>query len=86
MTAKPRKPLLVNVLSCAGLAVMLPIVYVLSYAPACRFIGPMVPIPVAQPNRGGLDRQIRTSISSYNAVEWLIDETPLREPLFCGAV
>lgn len=60
-----RRPLLPIVL-----LVVLPLAYVLSYAPAYR-IG----------KSSGWSR-IDRSIAAYRPVDWLIDNTPLDEPLY----
>jgi hypothetical protein len=79
MTAKPRKPLLVN-LTWAGILV-LPVMYVLSYAPVVRWeysrlstIDHLVGLPM-----DGSDLPL------YAPVDWLIDHTPLRRPFFWWA-
>ena len=55
---------------------MLPVVYVLSYAPVYRAVkGPTVALV-------GWDGKLRDDWQvAYDPVEWLIINTPLREPL-----
>ena len=60
---------------------LLLLAYPLSYTPAVRFrMEPQID--------GDIDGDIiliPPSIAAYKLVEWLIDETPLREPLFWWA-
>ena len=85
MTAKPRKPLLVNltwaVIALVGLAVL----YVLSYAPAHRMLFGHVPLIGAVDPINTKTSMPDTRIPAYMPVNWLIDHTPLREPLFWWA-
>ncbi|MCH8148052.1 MAG: hypothetical protein IH987_08690 [Planctomycetes bacterium] len=56
----------------ATLLLLLPVVYVLSHAPMWRF----------QIDRArGTVAKWTVSLPFYRPVEWMIDETPLREPL-----
>jgi hypothetical protein len=68
MTAKPRKPLLANLTWVGVLVFAFPVLYVLSYAPVYRLM--------YEPTF------VETRIPGYSPVEWLIDRTPLRTPLF----
>jgi hypothetical protein len=98
MTAKPRKPLLVNLTWAGVLIVLLPVMYVLSYAPAYRLkFGKPVPVVVSPqlhlwgsyeppfPTIRLQERRWWVPISCYYPVEWMIEHTPLREPLFWWA-
>ena len=85
MTAKPRKPLLVN-LTWAGVTLLgLAILYVLSYAPVVSWSRTAPTLP-----RGGLPwvytvyRDGR-ELPLYRPCDWLIDHTPLQQPLFWWA-
>ena len=79
MTAKPRKPPLVN-LTLVGVLV-LPVLYVLSYAPVVRWKYDRLPATdqfVGRPIDG-------SDLPLYAPVDWLIDHTPLERPLFWWA-
>jgi hypothetical protein len=65
-TDQTRRPSLLPI----ALLVLLPVAYVLSYAPVYR-IG----------KSSGWSR-IDRSIAAYRPVDWLIDNTPLDEPLY----
>ena len=76
MTAKPRKPLLVN-LTWAGVLVFVfvPVLYVLSYAPAVQW-------KCGQTGSMTIDGG---ELPIYQPVDWLIDNTPLERPLLWWA-
>jgi hypothetical protein len=80
MTTKPRKPVLPNVVLACMLLV--PPLYVLSYAPAVRIQAarevsvPTLTAPLY------LDGDL---LPAYRPVDWLIDNTPLRRPLLWWA-
>jgi len=66
MDAEPKKRF--HTITFTVILLLLLLAYVLSYAPAVRF---------------GLESPpFDYSIAAYKPVEWLIDETPLRRPLF----
>jgi hypothetical protein len=77
MTTRSRKPLLVNLVWIAALMLLLFAGYVLSYAPIARHY--MV--------RHGMSRSIAdgTVLPVYKPVDWLIDHSSMREPLFLWA-
>ena len=70
MSAKPRKPLLVNLAWATALVLLVAVGYVLSYAPVYRWqVGPDV------------DGFRILQMSGYGPVEWLMDNTALSKPL-----
>ena len=84
MTAKPRKPLLLNLTLVAVL--VLPVAYVLSYAPVYRALHTASPSPFQDSRfNGSISRLPSAHVPGYAPVDWLIDHTPLREPLFLWA-
>ncbi len=78
MTAKTRKPLLLNLTLVAVL--LLPLLYVLSYAPVVRCIKANQP---EDPYR--LFVADGSDLPMYLPVDWLIDKTPLKKPLLWWA-
>ena len=78
---KPRRHFRMIVAGVVGL-LLLP-VYVLSYAPAVRFGLDQEFVVYSSPDI--TCSEASGSIAAYKPVEWLIDETPLREPLFWWA-
>jgi hypothetical protein len=84
MTANPRNPLLVN-LTCATVALLgIAVLYVLSYAPAHRVIFGHVPL-IGSTDPAYARTTPDTRMAVYTPVNWLIDFTPLSEPLFWWA-
>ena len=69
-----------SITSIVAFGMLLTVLYVLSYAPVVSvWDGP-------NPTYVGLDPALpKNEYPPYKAVDWLIDETPLREPLFCWA-
>ena len=85
MTAKPRKPLLVNLTWAAVALLGLGVVYVLSYAPVYRWL-------IGTDEYFGFVVPVESMPAGYRPAEWVMDYTPLREPLLrwadwwgCGA-
>lgn len=78
MPSSRTKPSLTSLV--AFVLIVLPIVYVLSYAPVFRFKIDAVTgdFTMADPPREGWQEL-------YRPVEWLIDSTPMREPLLAWA-
>jgi len=106
MDAEPKKRFHTITVTVILLLFLLPVVYVLSSAPAVRLgLWPSAEVTtgnvVARRLKPGILRELRArkvgtsmivvvhghsgSIAAYKPVEWLIDETPLREPLFWWA-
>jgi hypothetical protein len=87
MTERRRKPILPNVVL---VAVVLGLVYLLSYAPVAnlelarreKYGWPDPPPNELQFQAGPLDSY---ELPLYSPVDWLIDNTPLRSPLFWWA-
>lgn len=84
MATEPRKPLLVNVVMAAALAFFL---YMCSYAPVVRICGG---IEFAEEEYIQLLPTIANygdgrKYPAYKPADWLIDNTPLRFPLFWWA-
>jgi hypothetical protein len=76
MAIASRKPLLVNVAWTIALFCVVTSGYVLSYAPVVRVI------KAAQPD--DLDRLYAADgyeLPPYAPIDWMIDQTPLRNPL-----
>ena len=77
--------------------ILLPLVYVLSYAPVVRVRGRTVEVPwtwseyfsagysVNGTPTMRIERADASLYPAYQAVDWLIDNTPLRQPLFYWA-
>lgn len=78
MTAKPRPGLLVNL--ALATVLVLPILYVLSYAPVLRWRIGSDPRAIDQPRPDGL-----AHLPGYGPVEWIHDRTPLTRPLLWWA-
>lgn len=70
-----------------------PVVYVLSYAPIVKICGDTRQFVPDQPRTGAyvITADIQEPLAdasrypAYAPVDWLIDDTPLREPLFLWA-
>jgi hypothetical protein len=75
MPTPPRKPALPNVVPVVVLVLLLAVAYVLSYAPVVRWSLASSGLPL-------MDGQ---DFPAYRPVDWLIDKTPLRRPLFLWA-
>jgi hypothetical protein len=76
MTPSPRKPRVRNACLGIGLAcVILPVLYVLSYAPVYRW----------QANRQNQIFPVGPWRAIYDPVDWMMDKTPLRRPLLAWA-
>lgn len=85
MSQKPRKPWLVNL---AFIAVLLLLVYPLSYAPVVRLGGgnqDVTPTVFMSMHGPIIDYADGSRYPIYVPVDWLIDHTPLRQPLFWWA-
>jgi hypothetical protein len=90
MTAKSRKPVLLNVVLAS---VLLAVLYVLSYAPVVRFVltseeDPglaVVEFPDGEVNVVGRRPYDGRVVAAYRPIDWLIDNTPLRAPLLWWA-
>jgi hypothetical protein len=84
MNAKPRKPLLVNLSCLAGLLLLL---YPLCYAPVLRFWGgtTYTDDPVWESFLPQVDYADGRRYPPFRPIDWLIDHTPLRHPLFWWA-
>lgn len=85
MTNKLRRPLLVNLTWATAALLVLGVLYVLSYAPFVRLRGGIEYAP--EDEWGGFHPMIESygdgrDYPAYKPVDWLIDRTPLRRPLF----
>ncbi len=82
MTSKLRKPLLANLTWVTALVLTVaPVLYVLSYAPYVRLRGEFAisyTTSGSEIARWGDGRDYPV----YEPVDWLIDHTPLQQPLF----
>ena len=78
MSSPRTKPSRTSLVAFA-LFVVLPILYVLSYAPVVRVCDRQFPI-VGDPQKPPMADAFL--YPEYQPVDWLIDSTPLREPLF----
>jgi hypothetical protein len=87
MTARPRKPLLVNLTWGAVLMfVFVPVLYVLSYAPFACWWSRDRPIMYAGPSWAfGTVYPDGDELPLYRPADWLIDRTPIQKPLFWWA-
>lgn len=84
MDRERRKPSFTSL--AAFFLVVTPILYVLSYAPVVRFCGP--PLEYQPPMVGPGNRATVYRLREYRSfapVDWLIDNTPLKEPFFLWA-
>ena len=93
MPTKVHKPWLVNVPWLAALSLSIAVLYVLSYAPFVRMRGGLQYAPLPPPT-SVWDLHGDPPIVSfgdgrdypaYRPVDWLIDNTPLRDPLLWWA-
>ena len=72
--------------SLVAFAMLLPVVYVLSYAPVMRVCGRTLPAGQLPPIGVEVPPLADASLyPAYHPVDWLIDNTPLRKPLFWWA-
>lgn len=64
--------------------IVTPLVYVLSYAPVVRFLALSEEVDSAEPFAGFMAPEPNDSreFPAYVPIDWLIDNTPIRRPLF----